>query len=91
MTAADDSRPPVESAFIEGWKVDDVIEAVEYTKAGISGERWHAIERALLDLAPGAYREPGVTLEEIWPKLDDTMRRDIYNAYVADYWPKGTP
>lgn len=72
--------------FIDTWCVDEVIEAVEYSKAGISTERWREIELALLRLAPRAYQKQ-VTLRDIWPNLDDTMRKDIYRGYMADYWP----
>lgn len=75
--------------WAEVWKVDEVIEAVEYSKAGISDARWHEIERTLLDLAPTAYCGLGVMLISIWKRIPEDMRRDMYRAYLADHWPKG--
>jgi hypothetical protein len=75
--------------FLELWHVDEVIEAVEYSKAGITDARWHAIENELLRLAPRAYCEP-IALETIWAFLEPSMQHDIFTAYRADYWPEGT-
>jgi len=65
--------------------VDEVIEAVEYSYAHISTERWHIITAELMRLAPDAYRRHGVRLARIWNALDPEMQKDIHRAYRADY------
>lgn len=74
--------------WAECWKVDEVIEAIDYHKAGITRERWIVIEGTLMKLAPNAYRGVGVMMIDIWEQLTPGMREEIYRAYLADYWPK---
>ncbi len=75
---------------LEFLKVDDVIEAIEYSYSHITTERWHAIERELLDRAPYAYCGNGVPLRRVWYELEDATQYEIFIAYRADYLSEET-
>jgi hypothetical protein len=77
--------------WAECWKVDEAIEAIEYTKAvpEITRFRWAQVTGQLLILAPNAYVSVGVQLSAIWDQLPEDVRWDLYRAWEADYWPNG--